>query len=384
MTIKLSADQLIAQAIEKTGSDNFGGNSYKQGLEAFVSSLNNDIALTEGPAGYFSGQIIQLLVNRVEITQLINAHPEILDEKIKEPVFVIGLPRSGTTILQTLLALDPSARFLRNFETTGPICPPPELLPSSVDPRPGIFHEAMEGMFSVAPGLKGINGINFMAHGTAECQNLTAHEFVHMGWSAGSSLFSHGNWVGDCNMVQAYKWHKKILQVLQWKLPNERWVLKAPMHLFGVEALIDIYPDAKIVFTHRDPIDAMVSGISMVYHWTNFTAGQADKQAILDWYPKLWAQGLKRALLYRKKLAPDQGLDIFHQEMSADPIKTVEKIYNHFRIPLLEGAKKRMQTWMRDNPRSKFGNHECTLNEFGIEPQQIKEIFDFYYDQYGW
>ena len=214
---------------------------------------------------YFQQVITQILVNRLQVTQLIKEHPEISDEEIDAPVFIVGLPRTGTTITQTLMALDPHTRFLRNFESTAAVCPPPSLMPRTPDPRIQAGHDTMEGLFSMRPELRGINGINFMALGTAECQNLMAHEFVHAGWSAVSSLFGHGNWMGDCDMGPAYTWHKQLLQMLHWKSPNERWVLKAPIHLFGLKPLLETYPDARIVFTHRDPFEAMMSGVSMVF-----------------------------------------------------------------------------------------------------------------------
>lgn len=382
MGIKLSAQHFIGQAMENTGLDDFGGQTFEEGLNVLIDSLNNDIDLSEGTAGYFQNQIQQLLVNRIEVTRLIKEHPEILNERIEKPVFIVGLPRSGTTILQTLMALDPTTRYLRNFETAGPICPPTELIPESVDPRIQTCHEGMEGLFAAAPVLRGINGINFMAHGTAECQNLMAHEFVHMGWSAGSSLFSHGNWVSNCNMKTAFQWHRQLLQVLQWKLPNDRWILKAPIHLFGLDHLIETYPDSKIIFTHRNPFDAMVSGVSMACNWTRFTTGQAEISAIADWYPRLWAKGLERALLVKKNLDSDKCIDVFHRELSEGPIKMVEKIYDHFDIRLSRGARKRMQTWLRDHPRSKFGSHVCTPEEYGLIPDREKERFSFYHDQF--
>ena len=382
MGITLHAPDFIAQAVEKAGSEDFGGRTFEAGLDALIHSLNTDIDLAEGTADYFRNQILQLLVNRIEVTRLVKSHPEISEESIEKPLFILGLPRSGTTILQTLLALDPGARYLRNFETAGPICPPPELIPESVDPRIQICHQGMEGLFEAAPVLRGINGINFMAQGTAECQNLTAHEFVHMGWSSGSSLFSHGSWVSDRDMETAYQWHKRLLQVLQWKLPNDRWVLKAPIHLFGLSRLMEAYPDARLIFTHRNPFDAVVSGVSMVCHWTRFTTGQADVKAIAHWYPELWAKGLGRALDARESLNPGQCIDIFHRDISADPVKTVERIYTHFNIPLSTGAKRRMKTWLRDHPRSRFGDHRPEPEALNLSPGPEKERFRFYYDAF--
>ena len=291
MSITLVSRPLMENAVQASGLEDFGEQTFKEGLEALIHSLNNDLDLGEGTAGYFQQLIIQILVNRLQVIRLIKDYPEIAAEEIKAPVFIMGLPRTGTTITQTLMALDPLSRFLRNFESAGAVCPPPSLMPQIPDPRIRAGHDAMEGLFSMAPDLRGINGLNFMALGTAECQNLMAHEFVHIGWSAGSSLFGHGNWVGDCDMTRAYAWHRRLLKIFQWKLPNERWILKAPIHLFGLETLLETYPDAKIVFTHRDPVDAMASGVSMVSGWTRLTTGQADIPAIARWYPCPLGQG---------------------------------------------------------------------------------------------
>ncbi len=378
MRIKLVSQPFIENSVKRTTLDDFGGDSFKLGLEALISSLNNDLNLVERNTGYFQQMITQILVNRLQVTQLIKDHPEIIDEKIKSPVVILGLPRSGTTITQTLMALDPLSRFLRNFESTASVCPPPPLMPQVPDPRIQQGHEAMEELFSMGPRLRGINGINFMALGTAECQNLMAHEFVHSGWSAGSSLFGHGNWVSDCDMSQAYAWHKRLLQMFQWKSPNERWVLKAPIHLFGLKTLLKTYPDARIIFTHRDPFEAMMSGVSMVSHWTQLTTGQVDIPAIADWYPALWAKGLERALDVRDKLQKEQVFDIFHTELSQNPVGSIKKIYRHFDIPFSRTVEKRMRVWLRDNPRSKFGSHSCNPAQLGLDPNRENERFGFY------
>ena len=383
MGIKLASQPLIDNAAKASGLVDFGGDSYKQGLEALITSLNNDIDLAEGTAGYFRQVITQILVNRLQVTQLIKDNPEIADEEIKAPFFIVGLPRTGTSIAQTLLALDPMSRFLRNFETAGAVIPPPSLMPHAPDPRIQAGHEAMEGVFSMGPVLRGINGINFMSLGAAECQNLMAHEFVHAGWSAGSSLLGHGDWLGTCDMTQAYAWHKRLLQMFQWKLPNERWVLKAPIHLFGLKNLLETYPDARIVFTHRDPLDAMASGVSMVYHWTRITTGQADIPAIAKWYPALWAKGLERALEVRDGLRAEQVFDVFHKDLSSNPVGVMEKIYSHFDIPFSLAARKRMRVWLRDNPRSKFGFHHCNGAELGLDPDHEKERFGFYIKRFN-
>ena len=232
------------------------------------------------------------------------------------------------------------------------------------------------------PVLRAINGIDFMANGPAECQNLMMHEFIHLGMSAGCGLFSYGDWISNCSMKNAYHYHKLLLKMLQWKLPNEKWVLKAPMHLFGLDSLLEIYPDARIVFTHRNPLDAMASGISLAYHWTQYSTQQADASAIAEWSPKILAKGLKRALNVRQNFDQKRFYDVYHKDISDNPVKAIQDIYKHFDMEFTKTYQKRIQVWMRDNPRSKFGNHVYSAKRFKLNPEIEKNRFHFYYDKY--
>jgi hypothetical protein len=152
--------------------------------------------------------------------------------------------------------------------------------------------------------------------------------------------------------------------------------------LFGLDRLLETYPDARIVFTHRDPFDAMASGVSMVVHWSRATTGHANAPAIADWYPALWAKGLARALEVRDRLKKEQVLDLFHEDLSRDPLQAIEAVYAHFDIPLSRAAKKRMQVWLRDNPRSRFGSHNSSTSALGLQPDRENERFDFYIDRF--
>ncbi len=375
--MNFTSEMLINQAKEATGLEDFGGDTWKLGLETLVHSLNTDMELNEGCYNQFSMMLTQVLVNRLEVQKLIIQHPEIKEQSIKAPIIITGLPRTGTSIAHTFLALDPCARFLRNWESAMAVCPPPKLMSPSIDPRIQSYQTAMDGFFSAIPQLRGINGINFMANGTSECQNLMVHEFVHFGHAAGSSLFSYGEYLSDCDYGPAYRYHKKLLQLLQWKCPNERWVLKAPIHLFGLEALLAVYPDARIVFTHRNPLEAISSGISMVEKWTRFTTGKADRKAIADWWIRLWALALKRTMIVREKLDPGQIFDLDHSDISKAPLNAVSRLYEHFNILPSQSHAERMKAWLMENPRSAFGKHDHGLNQY--EEEQVFTEFQFYH-----
>ena len=242
MNDRLSSQALLESAVQSTGLENFGSIPFKDGLEALVVAINGNNDFYENAWQYLQAKILQILENRLQVEALVQRHPEILEEKIVAPMIITGLPRTGTTILQTLMALDPACRFLRNWETAMNICPPSRLLHSDTDPRIQAFHQTIEGLLQAVPALRPINGLNFMAGGTAECQNLMANAFRSFEYCAGFGLPAYGEWLLSCDMRPGYQYHKLLLQVLQWQCPNAYWVLKAPMHLISLDSLLNTYP----------------------------------------------------------------------------------------------------------------------------------------------
>lgn len=383
MKIRFSVSQLMAAAVESINLNDFGEIAFEDGLEVLVRSIHDDVDFHDPVAQYLQTSLVQILKNRLEVTALIHQHPEILDEQINKPMIITGLPRSGTTLLQTLIALDPACRYLRNWESAMNICPPPELFNSVVDPRIQAYHGFMTDLFQQVPILKGINGINFMSGGTAECQNLMAHAFRNLGFSAGFGLSSYAQWLADCDMRPGYQYHHLLLRLLQWRWPNERWVLKAPMHLFALDALLAQYPDARIVFTHREPFAAMVSGSSLVYNWTTVFWQQPDSRRIGEWFPDLWDKALHKALSVRDKQDAGQFADVFHQDLTRDPVGTVASIYEHFGLKVSSGHRQRMNAWLRDNPRSSFGMHPYAPEDYGLVQAREDDRFAFYRKRFG-
>ncbi len=382
MTIDLSIEYLLTAARKVAESDDFGGDSFTEGLEVLIKSLENDVELYEPTREYYRGLIIQILVNRLNVAEWYKNHPEIAEEVISAPIFITGLPRTGTTILHTLIALDPASRFLRNWESVAP-CPPPEFIYSDADPRIQSYHEAMEGLFQLSPDLKRINGLNFISGGTAECQNLLAHEFINFGYSAGHGLETYGRWLSTCDMSAGYVYHKKLLKLLQWRTPNERWVLKAPMHLFGLEALFREYPDARIVFTHRDPVKSLASGASMVGQWSMLSSPDPESKKIGDWWPEIWEKGIEKALKSRDHNPHITCFDLQYQDMVKDPINAVYSIYEAFNLPVTTGHDLRMKVWLRDNPQGKYGRHTYGIDAFGLDPDKERKRFSRYQERFG-
>jgi hypothetical protein len=384
MTSRFSSLELMETAVRTTGLNDFGDIVFEDGLNVLVDSINEIVhSCYDQAIQYLRAALIQTLANRLQVTELIRNHPEVLNEKIVRPMIITGLPRTGTTLLQTLIALDPACRYLRNWESAMAICPPPELLNSAADPRIRAYHEFMSGVFQNVPILKAINGINFLSGGTAECQNLSAHAFRNLGYCAGFGLRTYGEWLVDCDMRPGYQYHHLLLKVLQWRCPNERWVLKAPMHLFALDVLLNQYPDARIIFTHRDPVAAMASGSSLVYNWAAICWQHPDPFRIGEWFPKIWEKALKKALLARDAHSPEQFVDVFHQDLIDDPLAAVSAIYRHFGLEVSPGHRYRIKTWLRDNPRTSFGKHSYAPDDYGLDRAREEDRFGFYLDRFG-
>ena len=383
MSKRFSSQAMMDEAVQSTGLNDFGEIPFADGLEVLVDALNAQKDLYDNTIHYLQTKMTQILANRLQITQLIQRHPDILSEAIKEPIIITGLPRTGTTILQTLIALDPACRFLRNWESAMNICPPPAPLVSAADPRIQAFHHTIESLLQIAPVLRAINGLNFIAGGTAECQNLMAHGFRSMEYCAGFGLRSYGQWLLSCDMKPGYQYHQLLLKILQYHAPNERWVLKAPMHLIALEMLLAEYPDARIVFTHRDPFAAMLSGTSLVYRWSTLASENPDPKAFGRWFPGLWEKAMRRALAGRTKGRPDRFFDVYFNDLNSDPVGTVRSIYAHFGLTVSLGHQKRMQVWLRDHPRSSFGKHSYSADEFDLNRDEVEDSFAFYKNQFG-
>ena len=378
-----SSQSLLDKAIESTGLTDFGEIPFKDGLDALVDAINAEKGLHENTVFYLQSKVVQILSNCLQITQLTRNNPEILNEKIIKPIIITGLPRTGTTILQTLIALDPNSRYLRNWETALNICPPPVLIHSATDPRIQEFNSIIDRLLQMAPALKAINGLNFIAGGTAECQNLMAHAFRSMEFCAGFSLRSYGEWLLSCDMKPGYRYHKLLLKILQHRSPNERWVLKAPMHLIALGLLVSEYPDARLVFTHRDPVSSMLSASSLVYNWSTLAVQHPDKKQIGRWFPRIWEQALQNALTVREKLGQDKYMDVFFDTLNVDPVGTVASIYKHFGLSVGQGHKKRMQVWLKDNPRSSFGKHSYHADDFAMNREAEENRFSFYKNHFN-
>jgi hypothetical protein len=362
------------------GLDDFGDPSFLEGLECLVSSYEGEARLNALGRGAVRGRLTQFLANRLKVQDWLCRHPEILDEPIERPLFILGLPRTGTTLLHNLLALDPLARAPLHWEAEEP-CPPPQLFPSVMDPRIQTAHAKLVALDAIAPQMKVIHPM--AAGAPTECMTLLIHEFKSLEFECQAWVPSYGEWFTHCDKASAYRYHRKLLQLLQWRSPTETWVLKAPTHLFGLDALLAEYPDAQVVFMHRDPLEVVASQASLITVASGLLSDEVDPHRIAEWWSAKTATGLEKSMKVRDRARPEAFLDVQYRDLVRDPVAAVRAVYGHFQRELTPIHERRMRAWMRDNPQGKHGRHRYSLEQFGIDAEQQKKRFSAYRERFG-
>ncbi len=246
----LRAPDLVAEAIEQTGLEDFGGDSFSDGLALLTESLAAQADLTVLGEEILRLRLRMLLANRLRVEDVHHRHPAVAEEVVEGPLVIIGLPRTGTTALSQLVSANPQVRSLRLWESSDPV-PPPDSATEHTDPR---IAEAARGLVSMYEAFPRMKSMYFQtATGATECQDLLGMEFRTAHFDGMAHVPRYTEWVMNCDMTPAYRFHRRVLQLLQWHCPPRLWHLKTPVHMLALGPLIESYPDARFLWTHRDP-----------------------------------------------------------------------------------------------------------------------------------
>lgn len=369
-------DELLAEARERAGLENFGDPRFREGLEMLLASMD-DYIKDDHYRTRHRETVLGRLVTRLKIQEAFDRHPEILEQEINKPMFVTGLPRSGTSALFNLLNSDPAARGLLLWEIHNP--EPLEGLPSmEEDPRFKAMKQHMD-----ATRDPEMDKIHYTAADTPEeCCMLQLYSFdgVATGWEY--LLEPYHSWFKNHGLAYMYEEHRNHLKLLQWQRPGTRWLLKAPAHMWAVDEIVRVFPDACLVWGHREPVGVTASICSMtdkmVWGW-NF-GGASDEELkvlgprVMDWY----ATSLERGLAARENIDAQRVLDYTFKEFIDDPKGVVERIYSHFDLPMPEATRRAIGAHIANNVKGKHGKHEYNLEHYGMTEGQVRERYRFY------
>jgi hypothetical protein len=374
----VEVEELEAAAVAATGLDDFGDPTYRDGLGILVASLDTEARLSEIGVAALTNQIQTALANRLRVIDWRRRHPEVAREVVASPLVVVGMPRTGTTLLSNLLACDPGRRALRRFEANDCI-PPPEAATFAEDPRIEATRAASTMLDALNPGFKAIH--HEPAEGPTECVTLLAQHFTSLLWETVANVPAYGEWLLAADEEPAYRYHHHVLQVLQSRAPG-RWSLKTPHHGLALDALFARYPDARVVVTHRDPVPVIASLCSLVRSLSG-TFSDADHTAyIAAHWPHVAETIVTRIDATRDRRGDEQFLDVHYPDLLRDPLAVVRNIYAWEGTELTPVAEVAMRAYLADNAQGKFGRHAYSLDEFGLRPDAVRERFAVYTARY--
>jgi hypothetical protein len=369
-----------AAACKKTGLGDFGSDEFHEPMDVLVRSLETDAELT--PLGrYFArGMVQHALENRLLLQRDWTTQPAILSERIERPLFIIGLPRSGTTILQHLLALDPAHRSLLGWEAASP-SPPPERATYDRDPRIAAGERTAKLLDYLAPEARTLHPVGPTL--PTECVTLFVNSFASLETTTIHWLPSYLEWCLRAEYGPHYRYYRRQLQLLQYRAPGERWLLKSPAHLFWLDTLLEVFPDACIVMTHRDPVQAVTSYCSLSAVLCGIGSERVDLRAIGATWPRVWAEGLARAACVRDVVGDDRFFDMHYDAFMHDPPGVVEEIYDRFGLAFDTAMIDRMRRHLAAHPAHGGGTHRYTPEQFGLDAAVEHGRFAPYRDRFG-
>lgn len=377
--IRIEPDELISIAITTTGLDNFGEDNWKPYYYDYVERLNGANKLHTLGRLRLKMLLINGLRNRLLIANEIKNQPDIVDEPIDRPIIIIGPPRSGTTILFALLSQDPKFRSPLGFEVVSPIAPPHHTVTGGVSRK-----EISQCVFDIEMDIhKGLRAMHDHSHTLpAECYNIMANVLA----------FFDDAIIGDYkprheeqNNVGRYRWHKKVLQLLQLEQPGMTWLLKSPSHIRSLELILETYPDACLVHTHRNPLAIVPSVAKLLEFIVKSYCDVDDFSTFLQTYLSNLEVDLRKSIKQRQEwIVPETNIfDVYFDDIMLNPVEIIKQIYRKFGINFNKQNEVRILDYLAANPRHKHGKY-CYKNEdFYLADEQISKKFELYTAYYG-
>jgi hypothetical protein len=345
-------------------------------LERLLDSMNQDFPLSAGGEARTRGMLLMDAVNRLEGLKWVAEHPEIAHEPIEAPVFLMGLPRSGTTYFQYLFDCDYRFRLIRTWESMMPF-PPPGYDPPSVERRRTAWREMQQGRVH----FEGFEALHlYDEDGPDEC-----HAFLEQSYGAAGlhNLYrvpAFFDWLMDeLDFVQIYRIHRRQLQLLQWRSERKPWALKYPNHVIALNEILQVYPDARFVMTHRDPVQVVPSIAKMTFHLRRMrAAGPVDKKQVGRDMVHFIQRHIERILAFDRGPYGARVIHVDYYALVADPVREMREIHHRLGIDTPDEVATRVADWHAANPQNARGRNDYGLEEYGLNEGELCERFDEY------
>ena len=377
-------DELVARAVGASGLDDFGADTWREGLDRLVADLSAHGNLHELGVAIVEGEILAYLGNRLGIIEWRKAHPAVAEGTITRPIVIVGQPRTGTTILYDLLAQDPAHRAPLAWEIDRPL-PPPTTATYETDLRIDEVQATIDMADSLIPGFTAFHPMG--ARLAQECVRITASDFRSIIFSTQYHAPEYNRWVlHEADMAPAYRWHRMYLQHLQSEHPGDRWLLKSPAHQWHLGPLLAEYPDAVVVQTHRDPLKVVASVSALMAHLRQMASDDTSIAEAAAEYADDNFVGLDRSMQARVDgtLSADQVVDVHFTDFVADPMATIGVLYDQLGLELTTETESRMRRFLADHPGDGGGGgSRYTFADTGLDADELRQRSRAYQEHFG-
>jgi hypothetical protein len=372
-------DSLIGEARRKSGLSEFGDEGFREPLRMLLESLAKAPLNAVGTT-VLRTSIRRSLVQRLRARDWLHRHPEIADERIAAPIVVLGMMRSGTTLIQRLLARDPRFHSALGWQIAEP-APRPDTRWDEPDPRIADGIARTQQMREFAPRLYAIHPTDAME--ADEEIVFLADAFLSHVPEASCNVPRYRAWLEEQDFTPAYRYLHQMLQLLQWQNrmrgeDRERWVLKTPAHLGYLDTLFSVFPDAHVIHMHRSPLETVPSGASLNSTLWQMYADHVDLQEVGRQWLERMAWSTQRALGARDRLPPDRFTDVRYADAVADPLVEVERIYDDLGLELHSEARTAMSAWLDRDRAQEAPRHDYSVEQFGLSEVEIHDAFSEY------
>jgi hypothetical protein len=375
-----SEEDLLEEARRKMGLADFGGGPWREGLRVLLRAYDAEARFKPQARGRVRADIVSVLAARLGVEEGWHRDPACLEAGVEAPVFVLGMPRTGTTAFHFLLAQDPAHQVLEYWLAARPRRRPPrETWSSERDYLRAV--EGLQQMYAQDPDLKAIHLLE--ADGPEECRHLLMQSFLDDTFDSNATIPSYTRWFREQDLKPSFERHRDILKLVGSATPERRWVLKYPAYMRSLDSLLSVYPDARFVWTHRDPARVLPSLCSLVFGYRSLYEHDVDAAAIGAWQLEMWSALVSAGVDQRRAADPSRFFDIQFPDLVRDPISQARAAYEHFGIGLSEEAQSRMRAWQAQNPQGKHGGHRYSAEQFGLSEAAIRERFADYCAEFG-
>jgi hypothetical protein len=373
----LAAADLIGTAKRRCGLDDFGEGDFFEAMSRLLDSCQSEAALNLIGKVALKVDVLEALCARLQMERDRQLYPSIPRQEIRQPLFIVGLPRSGTSVLHRLLAVDPEHRAPLMWEVRSPSPPAP------TDENRRIRRATQSCNFFnwLVPTFRYVHTVG--AEVPQECVSLMTPTFLSDQFDAMYYVPSYRAWFFRQDLRPAYEYHRRFLQHLQFRRTARRWILKAPTHMFALPALLSVYPDALFVQTHRTPVDAMASVSSLVTILRSAFSDAVDPIIVSREAIDYWSETIDKFLRERDRLDDNRICDMKYDEIRRDPVGAVRRIYDYFGWSLSREAEQRMRALVAAQAERQSANHRYDLSQFGSSAEKVLSAFANYSQRFG-